>query len=69
VPAGVSLADVRQAMTATGRRRVAVTSAEGRLLGLLCLKVSRTEFCSDQDVRTRALGEADPAAVGSTAID
>ena len=69
VPAGVSLADVRQAMTATGRRRVAVTSAEGRLLGLLCLKVSQTGFCSDQDVRARALGEADPAAVGSTAID
>jgi CBS domain-containing protein len=69
VPAGASLADVRQAMTATGRRRAAVTSADGRLLGLLCLKVSWTGFCSDQDVRARALGEADPAAVGSTAID
>jgi hypothetical protein len=68
VPAGASLADVRQALTATGRR-AAVTSADGRLLGLLCLKVSRTGFCSDQDVRARALGEADPAAVGSTAID
>ena len=69
VPAGASLADVRQAMTATGRRRAAVTGADGRLLGLLCLKVSRAGFCSDQDVRARALGEADPAAVGSTAID
>src|SRR5204862_5252146 len=64
VPAGASLADVRQVMTATGRRRVAVTSADGRLLGLLCLKASRTGFCSDQDVRARALGEADPAGVG-----
>jgi hypothetical protein len=53
--AGASLADVRQAMTATGRRRAAVTSADGRLLGLLCLKVSQTGFCSDQDVRARAL--------------
>src|SRR5690242_468479 len=68
-PAGASLADVRQAMTATGRRRVAVTSADGRLLGLLCLKVSQTGFCSDQDVRARALGEADPAAVGSRVIE
>ena len=54
VPAGSSLAEVRQAMTATGRRRAAVTSADGRLLGLLCLKASRTGFCSDQDVRARA---------------
>lgn len=69
VSTGASLADVHQAMTATGRRRAAVTSADGRLLGLLCLKVSRTGFCSDQDVRARALGEAGPAAVGSTAID
>jgi hypothetical protein len=69
VPAGASLADVRQALTTTGRRRAAVTSADGRLLGLLCLKVSRTGFCSDQDVRARALGEANPAAVGGTAID
>ncbi|MGH3184777.1 MAG: CBS domain-containing protein [Streptosporangiaceae bacterium] len=69
VPAGVSLAEVRRAMIATGRRRVAVTSADGRLLGLLCLKASRAGFCSDQDVRARALGEADPAAAGGTGID
>jgi CBS domain-containing protein len=69
VPAGASLAEVRRAMTAAGRRRAAVTSADGRLLGLLCLKASRAGFCSDQDVRARALGETDPAAVGSTGID
>ena len=63
------LAEVRRAMTSTGRRRAAVTSADGRLLGLLCLKASRAGFCSDQDVRARALGEADPAVVGSTGID
>jgi hypothetical protein len=56
-------------MTATGRRRAAVTSADGRLLGLLCLKASQAGFCSDHDVRARALGETDPAAVGATGID
>jgi hypothetical protein len=69
VSAGASLAEVRRAMTATGRRRAAVTSDDGRLLGLLCLKASRAGFCSDQDVRARALGEADPAVVGSTGTD
>src|SRR5215472_10299144 len=63
VPAGASLAEVHRAMTAAGRRRAAVTSADGRLLGLLCLKASRAGFCSDQDVRARALGEAARAAV------
>jgi CBS domain-containing protein len=37
VSAGASLAEVQQAMNATGRRRAAVTSIDGRLLGLLCL--------------------------------
>jgi hypothetical protein len=54
VAPGASLAEVYQAMSAAGRRRVAVTGADGRLLGLLCLKASRTGFCSDQDVRARA---------------
>src|ERR1700758_838251 len=44
VLAGADLAEVHQAMIATGRRRAAVTSADGRLLGLLCLKASRTGF-------------------------
>jgi len=64
VPAEASLAEVRRVMIATGRRRAAVISADGRLLGLLCLKASQTGFCSDQDVRARALGEADPAVSG-----
>jgi hypothetical protein len=55
VPAGASLAEVYQAMTTTGRRRTAVTTADGRLLGLLCLKASRSGFCSDHDVRARSL--------------
>jgi CBS domain-containing protein len=66
VPAEASLAEVRQAMTATARRRAAVTSSDGRLLGLLCLKASRTGFCSEQDIRARALGgAADPAVMAS----
>jgi CBS domain-containing protein len=69
VPAEAGLAEVRRAMTATGRRRAAVISADGRLLGLLCFKVSRAGFCSDHDVRARALGEADPAVAGRTAMD
>ncbi len=54
VPPGASLAEVHRAMFAAGRRRVAVTGADGRLLGLLCLKASGTGFCSDDDVRARA---------------
>jgi CBS domain-containing protein len=54
VPAGASLADVHQAMTSRGQRRTAVTSADGRLLGLLCLKATRAGFCSGEDVRARA---------------
>jgi CBS domain-containing protein len=66
VPPGASPAEVRRAMTTAGRRRAAVISADGRLLGLLCLKASRAGFCSDQDVRSRALGEADTAAADGT---
>ena len=65
VPAGTSVAEVSRAMTETGRRRAAVTSADGRLMGLLCLQASRAGFCSDQDVRARARGETDPAVTGS----
>jgi hypothetical protein len=63
---GASLGELHQAMIAAGRRRVAVTSADGLLLGLLCLKASRAGFCSDRDVRARALDNAGLAAVGST---
>jgi CBS domain-containing protein len=69
VPAGASLAEVHRAMTASGRRRAAVTGADGRLLGLLCLKASRTGFCSDQDVRARALGKAGPAVASRAGIN
>jgi len=35
------------------RRRLAVVDAEGRLLGLLCLKKHQRGFCSDDDVAQR----------------
>jgi CBS domain-containing protein len=64
VGAGADLAEVHRAMIAAGRRRVAVIGADGQLLGLLCLKRSRTGFCSDQDVlsRRRELGRPGLAA-------
>jgi CBS domain-containing protein len=62
VAEGASLAEVQRAMKATGRRRAAVTSDDGRLLGLLCLTASRAGFCSELDVRARA--EAGTAVVG-----
>lgn len=51
------LAGAQQLMLKTGRRRLAVVDTDGRLVGLLCLKRSRTGFCSDQDVLAR-LAEA-----------
>ncbi|HEY2518849.1 MAG TPA: CBS domain-containing protein [Streptosporangiaceae bacterium] len=64
VPPGASLADVQEAMNGSGRRRAAVTSADGRLLGLLCRKASRAGFCSDQDVSARAAGPVRSARTG-----
>src|ERR1700744_1826661 len=61
-----SLAETARAMTAAGRRRAAVISADGRLLGLLCLKASRAGFCSGEDVRARALDGARNAALAGT---
>ncbi len=53
VPPAAGLAEVQRAMIATGRRRAAVTNADGQLLGLLCLKASQAGFCSEQDVSAR----------------
>ena len=36
-------------------RRLAVVAGDGELLGLLCLKRTLDGFCSDADVRARAL--------------
>ncbi len=44
----------RNRMVTAGRRRLAVTDVNGRLVGLLCLKRSRLGFCSADDVAARA---------------
>ena len=48
------LARAKRLMLAGGRRRLAVVDRDGRLQGLLCLKRSRSGFCSDRDVRARS---------------
>ncbi|HZT85441.1 MAG TPA: CBS domain-containing protein [Gaiellaceae bacterium] len=53
VAADTSLGDALAAMRRDGRRRLAVTGAGERLLGLLCLKASGRGFCSDADVSGR----------------
>lgn len=55
------LAPTWQAMTRTGRRRLAVVDGHGRLLGLLCLKRTGLGFCSDTDVQARADERRDTA--------
>ncbi len=52
---GTSAERARQLLCARGERRRALVDHEGRLLGLLCLKRSQTGFCSDDDVRARAV--------------
>ncbi|MFY0405825.1 hypothetical protein [Solicola sp. PLA-1-18] len=47
------LAVVHAEMVVRGQRRRAVVDAEGRLLGLLCLKSSGSGFCSDDGVAAR----------------
>ena len=44
---------VRVDMRRGGRRRLAVTTRERALLGLLCLKRNGSGFCSDGDVSAR----------------
>jgi CBS domain-containing protein len=46
--------DARRLLVARGERRRAVVDADGRLLGLLCLKSRLTGYCSDHDVAARA---------------
>ena len=50
-PVEEALALMRQ----QGTRRLAVVDGDRRLLGLLCLKRTLDGFCSDADVRARAL--------------
>jgi len=49
-----SLNEAQHQLERSMARRLAVTDASGRLLGLLCLKRSRDGFCSESDVLDRA---------------
>src|SRR6478735_5195862 len=49
-----SLNEAQHQLERSMARRLAVTDASGRLLGLLCLKRSRDGFCSESDVLVRA---------------
>jgi CBS domain-containing protein len=51
----VDLEVARLILARSGGRRLAVVADDGRLLGLLCLKRTRLGFCSDADVRIRAV--------------
>jgi predicted transcriptional regulator len=52
-----ALPEAFDAMTRAGRRRLAVTSHNSTLLGLLCLKASGLGFCSNADVANPRLHE------------
>ena len=51
----VELEQAWQRMLDADRRRLAVVGPDGTLRGLLCLKRTRRGFCSNRDVRSRAL--------------
>jgi CBS domain-containing protein len=62
IPDDATLADAYALLRQTGRRRLAVTTDESVLVGLLCLKASGRGFCSDEDVASRqALARVDAA--------
>jgi CBS domain-containing protein len=52
----VPLAEAREVMREAGLRRLAVTTGDSTLVGLLCLKASGRGFCSDDDVAARRQG-------------
>lgn len=54
VPPATSADAARELLIDRGLRRLAVVDHDGTLLGLMCLKRTRTGFCSDEDVASRA---------------
>ncbi len=50
-----SLELAHRQMLVSGQRRLAVIDRTGSLLGLLCLKRSRTGFCTEQDIHERVV--------------
>ena len=61
VAPGEPLIAVHRRLLEDGRRRLAVVDADGKLLGLVCLKRRHTGFCSDAGVAARAAGRARPS--------
>jgi hypothetical protein len=55
VPPTVNAEVMRRVLVSSGQRRRAVVDRDGALLGLLCLKQRQSGYCSDADVRARAL--------------
>lgn len=55
IPPGRPVEEALTLMRRQGTRRLAVIDDDRRLLGLLCLKRTLDGFCSDADVRARAL--------------
>ncbi len=58
VPSATSADTVNKLLIERGLRRLAVIDHDGTLLGLMCLKRSRTGFCSDEDGASRAQSRA-----------
>lgn len=58
VPATEPVAAVHRRLREAGARRLAVVDGAGRLLGLVCLKRSRTGFCDDAGVAARRAAPA-----------
>jgi CBS domain-containing protein len=62
------LSQVTSTLLIRRTRRLAVTDADGLLVGLLCLKRTLQGFCTDVDVRHRAADHArdgDPCTLGA----
>lgn len=53
ISADAALPEALDAMRRGRRRRLAVTSGDSALVGLLCLKADGSGFCSDEDVAAR----------------
>jgi hypothetical protein len=58
VPSATSADAARELLIERGLRRLAVVNHDSTLLGLMCFKRSRTGFCSDEDVASRAQSRA-----------
>jgi CBS-domain-containing membrane protein len=61
------LADAYRRLLRLGRRRLAVTDADGTLLGLLCLKHHLAGFCTSEDVANRSIRSRTASGVSSQA--